>query len=172
MIGMMMAALAMVVSAPVEQQAEPALPDWMAGCWEQRDGERWTEECWMAPRAGIMLGASRSGRGDTLGSWEAMQIVLAQPAGEEPRAPMAFWATPGGTHRAMFTWQPDSEPGVTFVNRTNDYPQRVRYWREGKALMAEIALADGSKPMRWRYCPVGSSGRAGPSCGPDILPPK
>jgi len=41
-----------------------------------------------------------------------------------------------------------------FENRDHDYPQRIRYWREGEVLMAEISLADGSKPMRWRYLPV------------------
>ena len=138
---MTMAALAMAATAP----AEPALPDWMAGCWEQRSGDRWTEECWMPPRGGIMLGASRSGKGERLGSWEAMQIVLDQTGG------MAFWAAPEGTHRTMFARQSASEPGVTFVNSANYYPQRVRYWREGDLLMAEISKADGSKPMRWTY---------------------
>jgi hypothetical protein len=27
----------------------------------------------------------------------------------------------------------------------------VRYWREGDVLVGEIAMADGSNPMRWRY---------------------
>ena len=29
---------------------DPVLPAWMAGCWETRDGARWAEECWIAPR--------------------------------------------------------------------------------------------------------------------------
>lgn len=141
----LMAPLAMLAAAPAQPAAEPALPGWMAGCWEQSVGDRWTEECWMPPRGGIMLGASRSGRGGTLGSWEAMQIVL------DPSAGMAFWAAPQGSRRTMFTWQPGNEPGVAFVNRANDYPQRIRYWREGEMLIAEIALQDGARPMRWRY---------------------
>jgi len=40
---------------------------------------------------------------------------------------------------------------LVFENRDHDYPQRIPYWREGEVLMAEISLADGSKPMRWRY---------------------
>jgi hypothetical protein len=67
------AALALVGAAP------PAVPDvndlgWMAGCWEQRDGDRWTEECWTAPRGGLMLGGSRAGRGDSISEWESLRI--------------------------------------------------------------------------------------------------
>jgi hypothetical protein len=37
------------------------------------------------------------------------------------------------------------------MNAQHDYPQRIRYWRDGKYLIAETALADGSKAQRWRY---------------------
>jgi hypothetical protein len=50
-----------------------------------------------------------------------------------------------------FGWSPSNEAGVTFFNVAHDYPQRIRYWREGDVLNAEIALKDGSKPMRWVY---------------------
>ncbi len=38
-----------------------------------------------------------------------------------------------------------------FANAAHDYPQRIRYWREGETLNAEISLLDGSKAMRWQY---------------------
>ena len=142
-----MIALMMLLAAAVAD--EPALPEWMAGCWEERQGERWTEECWTEPRAGLMLGSARSGEGERLISWEAMQIVRNQSTGSK-RVPMAFWAAPNGTGRTMFTWRTGGA-GVTFHNASNDYPQRVRYWRDGDLLKAEIAMADGSKPMRWTF---------------------
>lgn len=132
-------------------QDAPALPGWMAGCWEQEQGERWTEECWMKPRAGAMLGMSRSGRGERMGDWEVMRIVQALPGGEAPTIRMAFIASPGGKDPTVFAWGPSSEAGVVFTNAAHDYPQRIRYWREGDQLMAEISLADGGKPMRWAY---------------------
>jgi hypothetical protein len=143
---------AAVLAAAAEQ---PALPGWMAGCWERSSGEKWTEECWTSPRAGIMLGGGRSGTGDRLGDWEVMQIVLNQPAGDGPIVRMAFWGAPGGQNPTMFAWSPSEGPGVTFVNETHDYPQRIRYWREGKELVAEIAMKDGSKAVSWRYRPIG-----------------
>ena len=42
---------------------------------------------------------------------------------------------------------------MTFVNETHDYPQRIRYWREGMALNAETSLMDGSSAERWSYMP-------------------
>jgi len=127
----------------------------MAGCWGQQEGDRWAEECWTAPRGGIMLGSGRTGQDDRLGSWEVMQIALdvAAPSGEI--APMGFWGAPGGEGRPLFAWQPGGE-GATFVNPAHDYPQRVRYWREGELLLAEVSLADGSRANRWTYRRSGS----------------
>ena len=132
--------------------AGPIMPDWMAGCWEQVSGTRWTEECWSSPRGALMIGYSRSGRAGTVTEWEVMQIVHSET--DDPAVPwMTFAAAPQGVNRTTFAWVPSREPGLTFVNLANDYPQRIRYWREGKALVAEIALGDGSKPRRWRYQP-------------------
>ena len=59
---------------------------------------------------------------------------------------------PGQTPTDFQTAKLDTaSQSVEFVNIAHDYPQRIRYWREGELLMAEISLADGSKPMRWRY---------------------
>lgn len=132
----------MLVGA-VDEKA--ALPGWMAGCWEAVSDDRWTEECWTSARGGMMLGSSRSAKDDRVDQWEAMQIIA------DPSGGMAFWASPNGTKRTPFAWRADTAPGVTFHNAGNDYPQRVRYWPEGDAMMAEIAMADGSKPMLWRY---------------------
>lgn len=136
-----------------DAEAVPTLPGWMAGCWEQRAGDEWTEECWTRPRGGMMIGSSRSGSGDRLDEWETMQIVR-EDTDDPAVVRLAFWAAPRGTNRTMFAWVSTKEPGTTFINLENDYPQRIRYWREGKDLLAEISLSDGSKPRRWRYTPA------------------
>ena len=139
-----MLAMMTLLAAAAAGTDKTALPDWMAGCWESQDGTRWTEECWTDPRAGLMLGSARSIDGERLVSWEAMQIMA------DPGAGLAFWASPNGNGRTRFVSQP-WEKGLSFANAANDYPQRVRYWREGDLLMAEIAMADGSKSMRWSF---------------------
>lgn len=135
----------------VQAAGEPQLPGWMAGCWEQRTGDRWTEECWTSPRGGLMLGSSRSGRGDRVLEWESLRIQRDSEAGGGRIVPLAYLASPGGRGWTAFVWSPSPEPGVTFLNAAHDYPQRIRYWREGEALVAEISLADGSRPRRWRF---------------------
>ena len=140
--------LLVVAAGPV--RADPAaMPGWLAGCWEQADGEKWTDECWTTPRGGIQIGSGRSGRGDKLGSWESMQIVRGEDGG------LTFYGSPGGTPRVAFPLVSQTVQEVAFANPAHDYPQRIRYWREGGELLAEISLADGTKAMRWRYRPMG-----------------
>ena len=130
-----------------------ALPQWMAGCWESRSGDTWTEECWSQPRGGIMIGYGRSGTGGVLDSWEVMQIEMIET--DDPVIdPLTFYGAPGGQNRTAFSWVRKPGPGITFVNAGHDYPQRIRYWREGRDLIAEVSLIDGSKARRWRYSPA------------------
>jgi len=146
----------LILAAVSAGDARPvALPDWMAGCWEHRSQDRWTEECWTVPRGGIMLGSGRSGTGGVLDSWEVMQIELVET--DDPVIdPLTFYGAPKGQNRTAFSWDRSSKaPGITFVNAGHDYPQRIRYWRDGKDLMAEVSLAGGSKAQRWRYAPKG-----------------
>jgi hypothetical protein len=131
---------------------QPVLPVWLAGCWEQESGNDWAEECWNDPRAGIMMGSGRSGSGEQLKDWEVMQIEVVGT--HDPAIPrMTFDAAPRGEGRTPFEWVPTPEKGVTFVNEGHDYPQRIRYWREGRDLIAEVSLKDGSNAKRWRYHP-------------------
>ena len=43
---------------PIDQAA------FMTGCWERRSNTSLVEEQWLAPRGGVMLGMSRTVRGD------------------------------------------------------------------------------------------------------------
>jgi hypothetical protein len=150
-------AMALMVAAPATaQDDDPVLPAWMAGCWETRDGARWAEECWIAPRGGMMIGSGRRGEGDRLVEWEVMRIALSEPHDDGSVLRMAFVAAPGGTGWTTFAWSPGDGDGVAFANVANDYPQLVRYWRKGKNLKARISMADGSRPVEWTYRPMGS----------------
>jgi len=136
--------VALVMAAPA-MAARPALPGWMSGCWAEEKAPNWTEECWSGSRGGIMLGAGRSGRGDVLNSWEAMQIEL------DGDGKPVFYAQPRGAPRVAFPMASSGDREIVFLNARHDFPQRVRYWREGMDLKAEISLADGSRAIRWAY---------------------
>jgi hypothetical protein len=146
-----LAAIASATSGAAQTAAGAgSMPGWMAGCWSQAvpsrgEAPKWTEECWMAPRGGVMLGAGRAGSGERLTEWEATQIVPG------PDGRLVYWASPGGGARVAFTEVSQGPGEIVFANAGHDYPQRIRYWREGAALNAEISLIDGSKALRWRY---------------------
>ena len=144
---MWLIATAVLIGTPPEEYEY--LPEWMAGCWDQASGSGWTEECWTKPRGRMMMGSSRSGDGQKLNTFEFMRIT-SEPAG------VTFCALPQGQAGDCFDKTEQSGAAVTFVNENHDYPQRIRYWRDGKDLVAEIAMKDGSKAVSWRYKPMGS----------------
>jgi hypothetical protein len=136
-------------SAPLSaQSAARSLPEWMAGTWMTEDGATWSDEVWTDARGGLMLGIARTGFGPRLDSWELAQIR------QRPDGTIAFVAQPRGKDASEFSMVLVSEEAIEFANPAHDYPQRIRYWRQGKLLMAEISKIDGSQAMRWNYRPV------------------
>ncbi|WP_298400119.1 DUF6265 family protein [Sphingobium sp.] len=141
------AAVVLLMLSPGAQAAE--LPDWLTGEWQQQNGDRWSEEVWTLPRGGTMIGVGRTGRGESLRSWEVMRIVRAADGS------LAFHGAPEGGAATVFPVVEQGVRDVTFANPAHDYPQRIRYWREGRLLMAETAMMDGSGAQNWTYSPAG-----------------
>jgi len=139
----------LLLSAPLgAQNAARTLPEWMAGTWMTEDGASWSDEVWTDARGGLMLGVARTGFGPRLNSWELAQIR------QKPDGTISFLAQPQGKPASEFPMVLVSEEAIEFANPAHDYPQRIRYWRQGKLLMAEISKIDGSQAMRWNYRPV------------------
>ena len=142
--------LALAVSAAGSAEEEDApFPAWLAGAWSNADDERWTEEFWTHPRGGIMIGASREGQGDTLRSWESIRIL------RRANGTLAYVPMPNGGPPIEFAMVRQDDRSIEFANPAHDFPQRIRYWREGDTLHAEIAMIDGSRAVRWTYSPMG-----------------
>ena len=137
----------LVAAAPdaAPKPAAPGLPSWLTGVWAQQgpDGT-WVEEWWTTPRGAMMIGASKTGKGDAVQFFEHMRI-------EKRAGGLTFCALPKGQAGACFEATAIDGQSVTFENAANDYPQRIRYSREGDELAAEISMKDGSKPNRWRF---------------------
>jgi hypothetical protein len=105
---------------------------WIAGCWEQSAGARLIEEQWMRPRAGLMLGVSRTVVADSLREYE--QVALLQRGGH-----LVYAATPARQAPAEFTSTAVSDSAVTFENPAHDFPQRIIYRRRGAdSLIARV----------------------------------
>ncbi|SER11945.1 DUF6265 family protein [Sphingobium sp. YR768] len=129
------------------------LPDWLTGEWQQQNGDRWSEEVWTLPRGGTMIGVGRTGRGESLRSWEVMRIVRAADGS------LTFHGAPEGGAATVFPAVEQGVRDITFANPDHDYPQRIRYWREGRLLMAETSKMDGSGAQNWTYSPATPTGQ-------------
>lgn len=105
---------------------------WLAGCWERRTEQSITEEQWMAPRGGMMLGMGRVVRGAETVAHEAMRI-------EQRADALVFVAQPSGQERAEFTATSVTDAEVVFENAAHDFPHRIRYRHAaGDSLHARI----------------------------------
>jgi len=93
---------------------------WLAGCWQLVGGEAGSNEQWMAPAGGLMLGSSRTLRGGQVREWEFM-LVRDAPQGLE------FMAWPRGQGMTVFPAETVEARRVVFANPTHDFPQRVGY---------------------------------------------
>ena len=125
--------------------ATAPMPAFLAGCWEQRVAERWTEECWTSPRGGLMIGSGRTGKGDAVTHWEYMRIERGADGA------LTFYGSPKGAPAVCFKATEAGGKQIIFVNAAHDYPQRVHYVATAEGIDAEVSLADGTKPERWRY---------------------
>ena len=141
---------ALLLAAPLGAQtlAQPQLPVWLAGTWAMEDGANWADELWTDPRGGVMLGVARTGFGPELQSWEIAQIKTRKDGS------LAYVVQVNGQDPVEFPLVLISAEAIEFANPAHDYPQRIRYWRQGKLLMAEVSKMDGSKALRWNYRPV------------------
>lgn len=109
---------------------------WLSGHWCGRQDDARIEETWTTPAGAALLGVGRTLVGEGMQSFEYMRI-------EERDGKPHFVAQPGGAPPTAFALGAHDAQSATFNNPANDFPQTVRYWREGAALRAEISGPDG-----------------------------
>ena len=118
---------------------------WLAGDWVSEADGRWTEESWALPRGGMMIGHSRSGRGEELREYEFIRIARGDDGA------ISYIAMPQGGVPVVFRLVRHDMARATFENAAHDYPQRITYARSGDMLTATISAIDGSKARSWTY---------------------
>jgi hypothetical protein len=143
-------ALALVIAPPATPPADAANQlaalSWMAGGWAHHDAGGLTEEHWLAPRGGTMLGVHRDVKGGRTVGFEYLRI-------EAHADGLVYLASPGGQPATPFRAIEVSGDRVVFENKTHDFPQRILYWRSPGALHARIEGLQGGKEasMEWRW---------------------
>jgi hypothetical protein len=103
----------------------------MTGCWKFERSGRLVEEHWLAPAGGSLMGVSRTVAGGKTVEYEFLQI-RDLPEG------LTYIATPANQPEARFKMASKTSDEIVFENPTHDFPQRIRYRREGEALHARI----------------------------------
>lgn len=146
---------ALLLAACASVQAHPLTAlEWLAGCWVQQGREAGSVEQWMAPAGGVMLGMARTVKNGRVVEFEFMQIRA------EADGRLAYIAQPQGRPPTVFGLLQQDEAEVVFENPAHDFPQRVRYRRDGAdRLVARIEgrLKDQERgidfPMQRVACP-------------------
>jgi hypothetical protein len=124
---------------------------WMAGCWQMVDSEEVTEEQWMGPRAGMMMGMSRTVRNGKVTVFETTRI-------EQHGDVVVFSAQPSGQPGGSFPAKVVSLREAVFEELKHDFPQRVIYRNGGDSLLASIEGMQNGKlvtvpfPMKRTEC--------------------
>ena len=117
---------------------------WLQGCWELSVPERTVEEQWMAPRAGSMMGMSRTVRGGKLVAYEMVLI-------REEGLALAYEAQPSGQPAATFLSTTVTGSQIVFENPSHDFPQQIGYQIREDALLAWIAGSQNGKTRRVEF---------------------
>ncbi|MEO7271646.1 MAG: DUF6265 family protein [Vicinamibacterales bacterium] len=107
------------------QTSPPAAIDrlaWLGGCWSQTRPDGLTEEHWLKPSGGTMLGMSRNVRAGQTREFEFLQI-------REVAGKLAYIAKPSGQAEATFPVKTLTDSEVVFEDLAHDFPQRIIYRR-------------------------------------------
>ena len=125
--------------------AELAKLRWLAGCWELRTPTRVTQESWMAPAGGLMLGTSRTVVRDVAREFEFLRIELRD-------GKPTYVAQPGGGAATAFAATFVSDTAARFENPQHDFPQGIAYRRVGTdSLVASIDGPQGGALRTMRF---------------------
>ena len=124
--------------SPTPSASAPTLESlaWIAGHWRTQGGRQTTEEIWLPPRAGLMLGLNRSWSEGKKARFEYLRI-------ESNDQGVVYLASPSGTKPTPFRLTKSEKGLAVFENPEHDFPKKIEYRLDGEKLIASIA---GDKP--------------------------
>ncbi|MEO0616466.1 MAG: DUF6265 family protein [Pseudomonadota bacterium] len=146
------ACTALLVGCALQGQtkADP-LPTWLTGCWISSDGqqiEAWSDD------GEALIGFSSVAVENRTVFHELMSIR------RNDQGTLVFTAYPSNQPGGSFPAEQATDNLIVFFNDQHDYPQRIRYQREGDRLFADISRADGSDRRNFvkQRCPDRATG--------------
>jgi hypothetical protein len=111
---------------------------WLEGCWESADQS--SREVWVVDDDNSLIGFSVTMDGASMVFYELLSIRA------DGDGSWTYNAHPSGQAAAKFLASEVGENEVKFANPDHDYPQEIRYRRDGNSLYASTSLLGGEKP--------------------------
>ncbi|MEC7288807.1 MAG: DUF6265 family protein [Pseudomonadota bacterium] len=151
------AVAALAASVVHAEDADHNRLDWLTGCWQGEDGV--TREIWSPSQGGYYFGHSVVMKDDRVIFFEQMRVDPAPtradsaPIPADPAPMPVFNAYPRGDGPFPFAAIEITDHSVTFANPDHDYPQKIKYWRDGDRLNATISIMDDSRQGQFRFTP-------------------
>ena len=108
---------------------------WLAGCWVTPDNR--AQEVWVIDDKQSLVGFAVSIKDSKLGSYELLSIK------QDEDGSWVYTAHPSGQKPASFRAEEMAESSVVFANPDHDFPQEIRYLRDGERLTATISMLGG-----------------------------
>lgn len=142
----------LVCTAASAQDASKVVPtkitelSWIAGNWISDDQGTITEEQWLEPRAGMMVGVNRMVFPNGKGTFEFLRVA-------ETEKGLTYFASPSGKPATPFLLKERDKTKVIFENKANDFPQRIIYERTGETMVATIEgdINGKANAMKWTW---------------------
>lgn len=132
--------------ATAAHAAGPADLAFMRGDWQGRDGPLVFEERWTDEAGGLMLGVSRTLKGDRALGFEFLRVEFRKDG-------VFYVAQPGGKPKTEFRLTASAPNSATFENPAHDHPKLIRYRLDAEGeLVAELEGAE--KAQRFVFKPV------------------
>ena len=124
--------------------AAPADLAFMKGAWEGGAGAMKFEERWTEEAGGLMLGVSRTIKGDHAVAFEFLRIEFRKEG-------VFYVAQPGGAPKTEFKLTASDGKSATFENPEHDHPKSIRYYLgpEGE-LLVDLDGAEGKQRFAFK----------------------
>ena len=109
----------------------------------------------MVPRGGLMLGMSRTVRGDTLVEYEVVRM-------EERGDSLFYVANPVRQSQAQFLATSSTDSSIVFENPHHDFPKKISYYRthpDSVVARVEGELSGKNRVLEFRYARVPCAAR-------------
>ncbi len=124
--------------------AGPADLAFMKGAWEGGGGAMKFEERWTEEAGGLMLGVSRTLKGERAVSFEFLRVEFRKDG-------VFYVAQPGGGPKTEFKLTASDGKSATFENPQHDHPKLIRYSiAPDGSLKAELDGAEGKQAFTFK----------------------